>query len=308
MRFIAITILLGASMQASAAEWRIATDPDDRFIDVFEGDTPVLRYNFKSTEPPEGIDPALARGDYVHPLYGLDGEVLTDDYPKDHPHHRGVNWSWATIRWKGEDRDMFAVRGAWARPKELHTDTSDGEARIKATSVWRWDDAEDIVLEDLTIVVEPERADGRVIDFRIALTPLVDNLEFCGRLEAAYSGFNLRMAPAERQAIVFHTDETGASPRRSWGDYSAAFPGGQGRSGVTVFTHAANPGYPQEWREYPSLNFYQPLYPGGVPIRLSQGVVLTYSLWIHGDLGDAADEAMAAKWDAVAAVSSGAPR
>ena len=37
---------------------------------------------------PAGTAPELARGDYVSALYGLDGELLTDDYPKDHPHHR----------------------------------------------------------------------------------------------------------------------------------------------------------------------------------------------------------------------------
>jgi hypothetical protein len=29
---------------------------------------------------------------YIHSLYGLDGEVLTEDFTADHPHHRGIFW------------------------------------------------------------------------------------------------------------------------------------------------------------------------------------------------------------------------
>jgi AcrR family transcriptional regulator len=34
------------------------------------------------------------RSCYIHPLYGLDGEVMTEDFPVDHRHHRGVFWAW----------------------------------------------------------------------------------------------------------------------------------------------------------------------------------------------------------------------
>ena len=35
-----------------------------------------------------------ALGDYIHPIYGLDGEVLTEDFPEDYPHHHGIFWAW----------------------------------------------------------------------------------------------------------------------------------------------------------------------------------------------------------------------
>src|SRR5690606_5758022 len=34
------------------------------------------------------------RANYIHPLYTLDGEVLTEDFPADHLHHRGIFWAW----------------------------------------------------------------------------------------------------------------------------------------------------------------------------------------------------------------------
>ena len=37
---------------------------------------------------------AHSRSHYVHPLYGLDGELLTEEFPSDHPHHCGIFWAW----------------------------------------------------------------------------------------------------------------------------------------------------------------------------------------------------------------------
>ncbi len=271
---------------------------DNGFIEVREGDTPVLRYSYGSTPVPEGIGGEFARGDYVSALFGLDGELLTEDYPKDHPHHRAVNWSWATVRWKGEMRDLFAVRGIWARPaSKPHVITDSSGLSIAADSVWQWDDKIPVVAESVTIRAYPKGVRDRTIDFDIRLVALVDGLEFCGRLEAGYSGFNVRMAPATGQDIVFHTDPPDAKPRRAWADYSAEFPRGKGRSGLAILQRADDPLYPQEWRQYPNLNFFQPIYPGGSPIPLLKEppLALHYRLWIHRGGADA--EALAQQWD-----------
>ena len=34
------------------------------------------------------------RSNYIHPLVNLKGEVVTEDFPEDHPHHRGIFWAW----------------------------------------------------------------------------------------------------------------------------------------------------------------------------------------------------------------------
>lgn len=303
MIFSASTInalLLTGSALAASLEYAAT----DAYVDVSEGGIPILRYSHAATAVPEGIGPELARGDYVSAFYGLDGELLTDDYPKDHPHHRAVNWSWATIRWNGEDRDLFAVRGILARPVgKPRVTSSDTSVAITAESEWKWDDKTPVVAESVTILVYPQEALGRVVNFDIRLRALVDGLEFCGRLEAGYSGFNIRMAPASGQEIVFHTDPENAHPKRAWADYSAAFSGGTGRSGLAIIQHAANPGYPQEWRQYPELNFFQPIYPGGTPIPLSKSepVRLRYRLWIHR--GGANESTLDEQWNAYNAVS-----
>ena len=270
-----------------------------RAVELREGERPILCYHHGATRAPEGIDPAHGRGDYIHPLYGPEGEVLTDDYPEDHPHHRAVNWSWATLQWKGETRDLFAVRGIWARPAG-RPDFRSGPmfAELTAQSRWMWDDAIPVVAEHVSIRAYREEGGSRCIDIEIRIEALVDGLEFAGRLEAGYSGFNVRMAPGEGQEIVFHTDGPDAEPRRAWADYSAVFPGGGARAGVSIVQAESNPMYPQDWRKYDSLNFFQPLYPGGELIAMPKGeaVTLRYRLWIHP--GRADEQRMADAWAA----------
>jgi hypothetical protein len=247
---------------------------------------------------PQGIDPALQRGDYIHPLYGLNGEVLTADYPADHPHHRGINWAWATIQWNGETRDAFAVRGIWARPVGEPSLKGGAEsAVIEAVQRWMWDDKTGIVEEHVRIRAFRQTAGMRIVDFEIRLSPIVDGIEFCGRLDAGYSGFNVRMAPGKAQQILLHNDPVEANPLKSFADYSAEFSGASGRSGLAILQDRLNPLYPGEWKKYPELNFFQPAYPGGklVPMTKGQAITLHYRLCVHAGALD--EPALARLWD-----------
>ncbi len=66
---------------------------------VSEGERPVFFYQ----SAPRSLDGRYTRAGYVHPLYGLDGRVLTHDFPEDHFHHRGIFWAWHQL-WVGDER------------------------------------------------------------------------------------------------------------------------------------------------------------------------------------------------------------
>jgi hypothetical protein len=290
---------LSAGKETSGSAMRAVYhwENEQKQVNVTEAKLPVLRYNFDATPVPKNIRPEFARGDYISPLYGPAGQVLTEDYPTDHEHHRALNWSWATILWKGDMRDLFAVRGIWARPLRMNRVYSGPVlAIIDAESQWKWDDQIPVMQEQVVIRAFRQVDDCRFIDIEL-------------RLNDAYSGFCLRMAPASGQTIVMHTDPPEVSPRRSWADYSANFfgswtdyspeaVGAKGRSGVTVLQHHSNPMYPSEWMKYPGLNFFQPAFPGGKAIPLPKGktVTLKYRLWIHPEA--ASEELLADLWTA----------
>ena len=57
---------------------------------IKEGDRKVLFYQ----QATRSLDGKYARANYVHPLMDLDGNAISEDFPADHPHHRGICWAW----------------------------------------------------------------------------------------------------------------------------------------------------------------------------------------------------------------------
>lgn len=108
LQLFAFAICLGGGLCQAATT--IRHDPATGQYTFYDGDAPVLTYNFGTVRVPEGVGGryAVARSDYVHPIYGPDGEVLTTDFSRDHPHHRGVYWAWPEVTYKGENRDLHA--------------------------------------------------------------------------------------------------------------------------------------------------------------------------------------------------------
>jgi len=274
-----------------APVWEVQVDRERQRVDLKERQQPVLRYNHGTVPVPEGTHPhfaageSYARGDYISPLFGPDGEELTEDYPRDHPHHRGVWWSWPVTRWGEQVADIWAVRGVWSRPVALRR----VEARlvlavIRAENCWKFGkDETPIVREEVVIRAFRQTGRSRFVDVEVALTALVDGVAIGGRPKAGYGGFSLRAAPCKDRQITPHADPAGANPRRAWIDYSGVFPGGKGPAGVTLLEHVTNPDYPSDLHQYPGCNCVMPAFPGAREVALSKEkpLVLKHRLWIH---------------------------
>jgi len=287
--------------------WEVNHDAAHERIDVAEraaGRLPVLRYNHGAVPVREGTHPHFApgesyeRGDYIHPLFGPDGEELTEDYPRDHPHHRGVWWSWPVTRWGDQIGDIWAVVQVWSRPVAMRRiETGPVFALLEAENVWKFGkDEVPIVREEVLIRAFRQTDRRRFVDVEVRLTALADEVAVGGRPKAGYGGFSLRAAPCDRRAITLFADPEGASPRRSWIDYSGVFSGGRGMAGVAIFEHPANPDYPNPLHEYPQCNCVMPAYPDQREVRLSRDepLVLKHRLYVHPGGPNRAD--LAAVW------------
>ncbi len=272
-------------------------------VEVSRAGKPVLRYNF-ATVPArpavKGRKYAEPRSDYIHPLYGPDGTVLTLDYANDHPHHRGVYWAWPEVYYKDEKRDLHALQGLFARPSKLiSAGASGGVATIKAENIWKWDDKESIVREHATIRVSSADGGGYFVDFEFRFTALVDGVKVARRGQKAYGGLNIRTALQGEQKIIEHTDPAKASPKRSYAQISGTPTGGKKSAALAIIQHAGNPEYPGDWVKYPNLGWLQPTFPASgkkFPLSKDKPLVLKYRLWVQP--GSGADEKQLAKvWD-----------
>jgi hypothetical protein len=262
-------------------------------FDISEGGKPVLRYNYATIEPGELLDKVApgnriytrARSDYIHPLFGLDGEQLTYDWPIDHPHHRGIYWAWPEVDWRGQRGDLHALQFVFARPTGKCSAASGPVfAQIEAENIWKWEDKESLVHERAIIRAYRTTGDQRLIDLQFQFTALSEPVLLARRGTDKYGGLNLRLAKVIEQEIAFHTDASNASPRMAWAELNGRF-GEAGRTtGLVVFQHNANSDYPGDWVKFPEINWFQPTFPAsGTRYELKKGepLVLRFRLWLH---------------------------
>ncbi len=296
--FTSAAFWLGACLAGSArAELAIRVEEAAQRYTVEEAGKPVLTYNFGPVPVPAGVSGkyAVARGDYVHPLYGPDGQVLTTDYSPDHPHHRGLYWAWPEVTYKGETRDLHALQGVFARPVRIVRQEASAQAAVlEAENVWKWGDQEEIVREHATLTVRAAQGGLRALDFSFRFEALQPGVTLARRSKNQYGGFNLRFSPRERQTIEKHTGSAAAYPHVAWAALTGVPPGGQGPVGVLLFQKPTNPGYPGDWQDYPNLNWLQPTFPAaGAAYALVPGkpLVLEYRVLVRSGEGLKADPA-----------------
>ena len=304
---IGVVGLVGAVLLTAAAKpaSTVTVQHDEKTgrVEVSESGTAVLRYNFATVPVPDrvkGRKYAEARSDYIHPLYGPGGEVLTEDFADDHPHHRGVYWAWPEVYYKGQKRDLHALQGVFARPSKLIRAESEGETGlIESESIWKWGDTEPIVRERAIIRVYPGKDGGRFIDLEFRFTALVKGVSVARRGQANYGGLNLRTTLHGGQKTTKHTDPKDAAPRRSWGQIVGVPKGGKTPVAIGILQHADNPEYPGDWVEYPKIAWLQPTFPAkGTKYTLptDKPLVLRYRLWVRSEA--ATDEQLADAWKA----------
>ncbi|GAG51260.1 unnamed protein product, partial [marine sediment metagenome] len=214
---------------------------------ILEGKAPVLRYNFRAVPVPPGVKGkyAVARSNYIHPLYGPGGEELTKDFSPDHPHHRGIYWAWPEVYYKGQKRDLHALQGVFARPvKMAPIQRGPVFARLEAVNQWKWGDKEPIVKETAIIRAFAAGAGGRCIDLEFRFTPLVDGVSIARRGQTHYGGLNMRCSSRKDQKIAFHNDKADTLVQRSWGQIVGVPPKGKVPIGISILQSWLNPEYP----------------------------------------------------------------
>ncbi len=279
---------------------------------------PVLRYNYQLVEPGEVLDKvspanriyARARSDYIHPLFGLEGEVLTRDWSIDHPHHRGIYWAWPEVDFGTNRGDLHALQKVFARPTgKLRLESGPVFAEIEAENLWLWEDRDPIVREQAIIRAYRATEQGRVVDLVFRFVALKEGVTLARRGTEHYGGLNVRMATPASQEITVHTDSSNAVPRRAWSDLSGVFGAAGAASGLTVLQYQQNPDYPGDWVQYPNLSWCQPTFPAAktrYALLPDKPLVLRFRLYVHA--GAKPDDDRAAKlWDALHATAAAIP-
>ncbi len=255
---------------------------------VHEGGQLVLFYQ-RERKDHQG---RYARNNYVHPLMSLDGEVLTEDFPPDHLHQRGVFWAWHQL-WAGEERlgDGWILEDFVTDVDDLETHVDADAARIQVVLLWRsprFRAGEAFVEERTALTARRAERDARAIDFEIALRALAPGIRIGGSEDAkGYGGFSVRVRMPEGLAFTGAggpvTPEETAVRAGPWVDVSAPWGPDGATSGVTILIHPDTPGFPPPWILRRQGSMQNPVFPGAEPVPLSmeEPLVLRYRLVVH---------------------------
>jgi hypothetical protein len=263
------------------------SESSDGSLTLREGRRAVFVYHPESVanaKVPAG-DPRRVRACYVHPLYGLDGETLTDDFPVDHYHHHGLFWAWSHVQIDGQRYDLW-VNNEKIQQRFVRWLARDAAAQAAVLGVengWFIGDRK-IMTERVGFRVY-RTTDARVIDMDLVLTPTDRPIALQGAAQKGYGGVALRFAPRRDTLITSpdgSTDRDLVNVRLGWADLMAKFEGAPGRSGAAIFASADHPDDPPSWltRHYGALCIG---WPGVNEATLSPGqsIRLSYRLWIH---------------------------
>ena len=233
------------------------------------------------------------RADYIHPLWNVDGSVITQDFPKDHLHHRGVFWAWHQV-YVGEQR----VGDAWLcedfvwdvkKVRVLHNDAR--HVTFETQVDWespKWQNKKPFVRETSLVTVFAKEKNYRILDFDITLDALAPGVRIGGSEDVkGYSGFSVRMKlPKDikftgENGVV--TPENTAVVAGPWVDMAGSIAKNNGHGGVVVIDNPDNPMYPQKWILRSKGSMQNPAFPGTAPIVISMDkpIKLKYRLIVY---------------------------
>jgi hypothetical protein len=281
-----------ATVAATPTTFRFAA-VSDKSLGLWEGNRPVFVYHHGAithTNAPQ----APSHSSYFHPLYGLDGEVLTDDFPKDHDYHRGLYWAWPHIKMGEQEYDLWSLRGIRSEFRRwLTQETKSGRAVLSAENVWVAGGKE-LLLETMRIEVRPASSQGRALDLELTWTPTGQPVTLWGAPGKSYGGLTLRFGPRSKTFITVPTGRASEDllmAKLPWADLSGNLnKGTDALSGAALFVHPHHPDYPPTWmtRHYGMLAVG---WPGVTPQTFSSGKSFScrYRLWVHRNALDRAE-------------------
>ncbi|HUQ66282.1 MAG TPA: DUF6807 family protein [Flavitalea sp.] len=257
-------------------------------VEIIEKGKPVLFFQSAN----KTVEGKYARAGFVHPLYDLGGNIISDDAPKDHPYHRGIFWAWHQVIVNGKNvGDGWMSDNIYYKP--LLTDVKTNQkAVLHSQMIWNAkinDKVSAVAKQKTSITIFPSTTHYRIMDFCIVLIPLVKELKLGGSDDLkGYGGFSVRLKlPGD---ISFVSDDKQITPEETavnagpWMDITGSFPADSlHKSGIAIF------GYPKGNKNNPWIlrrvtSMQNIPYPGRVPAVVPKdGLKLNYRMVVHDD-------------------------
>jgi len=282
------SVLVSCSLKSQQGRAVFTFNTTDQGIELLENNNPVFFYQ----RQPKSLAGEFVCNNYLHPLYSLTGDTLTEEFPASHPHHRGVFWAWHQV-YIGQQHvgDSWIMKDVLFDIVKSEIDISGQNAKLNLVVRWKsplFRNGSPFLEEHTLITVRKQEKNIRMIDFDIVLKPLVTGVQLGGseEKEKGYGGFSARIKTPP--GLVFTSSEGLVTPKEGQVragavmDFSANF-GGDDVSGLTILCHPSNLNHPAPWILRQSESMQNTVFPGADRIELPFGKLLPlhYRMIVH---------------------------
>jgi type 1 glutamine amidotransferase len=262
------TILALLAVSTASGQFRFR-DLNADSVQLEENGAPVYVYNYGMMLK-QGVAADRTRCCYLHPVYAPNGVVITDDFPEDHPHHRGINWAWPVVTVDGKTYDLWTIKGMLAHFEKWNRKEAGRDSAVLGFQDGWYIANRKVAEEKIEIVAHPTANGRRDLDFTVSLRAIADNVSIRGTDEGhkGYGGFNIRFAPRTSTRIdtatLADTPDSDLKPNQ-WAELTGQFAGKIAGARITI--DPSNPASPNGWclRHYGFLGVD---YPGLEAARL----------------------------------------
>lgn len=240
-------------------------------------------------------DGAYPRANYVHPLQGIHGEVLTEDFPADHLHQRGIFWTWHQIMVENE-----RVADGWEckdikwevqklRPK-LRKQGLDMTSKVFWMARIPSKGIESRIIKEKTKISYRKPSDDLIeLAFTIELKALYVGTKLGGSEDVkGYGGFSARVfLPSDLEFYAKSgkiAAQNTALQAGNWVEMKGSFAKNKPeKSSITLMNHPSNPPPFPGWILRKQKSMQNPVWPGEQVLSLEKGVPVTlrYKILIH---------------------------
>jgi len=260
----------------------------DQGIELLENGKPVFFYQRKTRL----LAGQYNCNNYLHPLYSLAGDTLTEESPKDHPYHRGIFWAWHQHFIDNKSiGEGWILESVYQDIVNVQKELKNGTAQFDLSLLWKsslYQNGKPYIEEKTKIIVYPKEPNVRKIDFEISLKALVPGVQIGGSDdEKGYGGFCPRVKLPD--GLIFSSTDGPVKPQNTqinagpWMDLSGAYGRNGEISGITILCHPSTPNYPAPWILRQKASMQNVVFPGRERINVSmeKPIVLRYRLIIH---------------------------
>lgn len=262
----------------------------DEGILLLDNENP--RFFYQTTA--KSKDGKYSRANYIHPLYGHQGEILTEDFPEDHMHHRGIFWSWHQLYAEGKRiADPWLTENVSWDVRHTSTSVNGSTAEIEAEVYWTQSSTQEaVVKEDVLIIYKKLEEEVYSLTFEITLHPLVDGVAIGGSEdEKGYGGFSSRFFLPDD--VSFNSTSGTITPTNlpvqagPWMALKGSFdPSGGAQSGIVIMGEPEKlPSY-RGWILRSSRSMQNLAFPGKEAVQIKKGESLSFrnQLLVHRNL------------------------